>query len=158
MNEYPVDLGWNQTEHEDQAIVRADDYLQACIHARTGWGKAWSSVVVHDPDQPGVATEVAVHRSDDKTLDPEAWCRAKLAPPVETAIITVDQFVNAFMSHYRAEPDIPPEVRPVWILLDGMLYLPQHIALGDGGAIVIAPAPVPSGIAPRLPEPPAVVQ
>lgn len=142
MSTYTVGLGWNPGELEEVEL-RAVDFPTAMIEARRGWGRAWSVVIVTDPvtDQ---AIDVAYRRSDGD-LTPEQWVTRRLAPPAEVAIVSVDAFLAALQPNIVGHPGSTAD-RPVWILLDGMLYAPAQIGIDpEFGAVIIVPNPAPSG-------------
>lgn len=142
---YRVGLGWNPVELE-YAEVRAKDFPDALAAARHGWGRAWTCVLVTDP-ATGETIDVAVKNTDPKDLTPEQWVTRRLAAPVEVAIVSIDAFLAALRPQIVGFPG-PTNNRPVWVVLDGMLYAPAQIGLdAEFGGIMIVPAPSPSGTA-----------
>lgn len=141
---YPVRLGWNKAETEEATELRASDFQTACIEARRGWGKTWTSVVVTDLAN-GVEVDVAWHRTHGD-LTPEEWVTRRLAPPTEVPIVSIDAFLAALQPQILGFPG-PSENRPVWIKLDDMLYAPAQIGLdAEFGGIIIIPAASPSAL------------
>ena len=139
---YEVRLGWNAAEVQETTSLTASDFQTACIEARRGWGKSWSSVVVIDAAN-GVQVDVAWHRTHGD-MSPEEWVTRRLAPPAEVPIVSIDAFLGALQPQIVGFPG-PTENRPVWIKLDDMLYAPAQIGLdAEFGGIIIIPSDAPS--------------
>lgn len=143
MNEYPAACGWDANDIIERPVVRAPDYRTACIEARKTLGRAWTHVVVSDP-LTGAQLNVAVKRTHGN-LTAEEWVTRALADPVDVPIVSIDAFLAALQPNIVNFPGTTHD-RPVWILLNGMVYAPAQIGIDPKhGAIIIAPAPEPSG-------------
>lgn len=142
MNDYTVLIGWNTVDVQ-LVVLNAESFRDACVEARRTYGKAWSYVGVMNPDDTSTLN-VAWHHTHG-TMTPEEWVTRRLAGPVEVAIVSIDQFLAALQPQLLGDSR-PTSARPVWILLNGMLYAPAQIGLDpEFGAIVIVPSPAPSG-------------
>lgn len=128
MSEFNITYGWNAGEVQVQA-VEADDFAAACIVARRELGSAWSYVMVTELSS-GRQLNVAQHRSHDKTLTPEQWVTAALAPPPEIPIVSIDTFMQGVIATAQKQPG-SLDSRPVWIVIDGMMYRPAAMGAGD---------------------------
>ena len=141
MNEYRVEYGW-QLDELTATTLTAPDFAAACIAARTDYASAWTHVIVTDPTDDRTL-DVSKRRSHG-TLTPAEWVTAALAPPVLVPIVSIDQFLDALKPQILSYPGATSD-RPVWILLNGMLYAPAQIGLDpEFGAAIIVPAEEPS--------------
>lgn len=65
--------------------------------------------------------------------------------PDPVPIVSVEQFSTAFLEQVVTFPGSTAD-RPVWVALDGMLYLPAGFTRDEYGAIVIHVDPQPTAV------------